>query len=718
MASNPSAHSTSAFTAHWEPVKGTDTYLLDVSASANFSDFVEGYEARPITGSSTQVSGLTAGTTYHYRVRAANTSGTSDPSEVITTLTIAEQTSILGFADHTSTKFRVSWEEVSGVGSYQVLVATDPNFNDTVAGNDPLKVQNFLTEAFIEGLTPNTIYYVKVRSINGSGNSDYSVIKTTATANSDGSVVKPSINNLDFDDQAMSLTWSVSGGTGGITSILVSHRKITESEFTTTQISVEQSGDYQISVDTDWMDAIGMQYQVEAQDLAGRNDLTDLVTYNKTVEDIEVSITETFGTTVNDYQIISIPYELSTTRIEDLFEGVLGNYDKAKWRLLKYKNDESGYVDYEDGLAVSNVERGAGYWFISSQSVNLMFGDGLTPSNTIDEPFELELNQGWNQIGNPYLEDINWSDILKANDNPEAVGSLLVYNSAEASFQEGDVLHVFGGGFVFADQATSLTIPVDINVSASGGRVRSAAQSASVKDWQLDFRLTQGQKVNPLSGIGMSAMAQQGKDQADVLNPPHFGDQVSLYTQHDDFFYASFTKDIIDLQPQYHWEFNLQSGSDEAVVLSWDPSQLPDGTLILYDLHANRIVDMASSSDYTFTKANQTFNIYYSAQLIELENNALQLGRAFPNPVMDNMEIPYGFHIGAERSKVEIRIFDRQGIEVLQHSTTSQAQGIRSLVWDRKDTQGQQLPAGLYFYQVSSITGSHSQRSTGKIIIK
>jgi hypothetical protein len=67
------------FTANWTaPAVGTVTsYLLDVSTSSTFGSFVTGYAALDCgTSLSQAVSGLTAGSTYYYRVRADKTSVT------------------------------------------------------------------------------------------------------------------------------------------------------------------------------------------------------------------------------------------------------------------------------------------------------------------------------------------------------------------------------------------------------------------------------------------------------------------------------------------------------------------------------------------------------------------------------------------------------------------------------------------------------------------
>ncbi len=88
------------FTANWTaPAIGTaDNYLLDVSTSASFSSFVSGYNGLSVSGTSQTVTGLSASTTYYYRVRADKASvtgqgGYSNVTPVVTTIACSPTTS-------------------------------------------------------------------------------------------------------------------------------------------------------------------------------------------------------------------------------------------------------------------------------------------------------------------------------------------------------------------------------------------------------------------------------------------------------------------------------------------------------------------------------------------------------------------------------------------------------------------------------------------------
>jgi hypothetical protein len=80
----------SSFIANWGSVSGATGYRLDVSASSSFSSYVNDYhdvDVGNVTG--LVVTGLSRGTTYYYRVRAYDATGTSGYSDVMAATTTA-----------------------------------------------------------------------------------------------------------------------------------------------------------------------------------------------------------------------------------------------------------------------------------------------------------------------------------------------------------------------------------------------------------------------------------------------------------------------------------------------------------------------------------------------------------------------------------------------------------------------------------------------------
>ncbi|PYJ09697.1 MAG: hypothetical protein DMF06_09035 [Verrucomicrobia bacterium] len=79
----------SSFLASWEMVSGAAGYRLDVSTSAAFGDYVNGYRDFDVGNVNNHiVSGLCAGTTYYYRVRSYDSARLGAVSNVMTATTI------------------------------------------------------------------------------------------------------------------------------------------------------------------------------------------------------------------------------------------------------------------------------------------------------------------------------------------------------------------------------------------------------------------------------------------------------------------------------------------------------------------------------------------------------------------------------------------------------------------------------------------------------
>ena len=87
-AQNATNVTSSSFTANWSSVSGAIDYRLDVSTSNSFTTYVPGYQDLSVGNvTSYSVTGLSAHTTYYYRVRAYNGCATSTNSSVKSVLT-------------------------------------------------------------------------------------------------------------------------------------------------------------------------------------------------------------------------------------------------------------------------------------------------------------------------------------------------------------------------------------------------------------------------------------------------------------------------------------------------------------------------------------------------------------------------------------------------------------------------------------------------------
>ena len=174
------AISSTGFTANWAAVSSASGYQLDISKD-NFATFVEGYNSKPITGTSQAVTGLTSATPYQYRVRAVNDGGVSGNSaniSVTTSIPPPSTPTSLAATAISSTGFTANWAAASGATGYQLDISKD-NFATFVDGYNSKPVGG--TSQTVTGLVPVTVYQYRVRAVNEvgvSGNSS-SVSVTT-----------------------------------------------------------------------------------------------------------------------------------------------------------------------------------------------------------------------------------------------------------------------------------------------------------------------------------------------------------------------------------------------------------------------------------------------------------------------------------------------------------------------------------------------------------
>jgi hypothetical protein len=182
---NPASHFLqTGFFANWNSSLTATGYRLDVATNIGFTSFVSGYSDKDVGNVTTYyISGLSANTTYYYRVRAYNTGGPSANSNVITatTLPFPPSAPVANIASNIlQTGFSASWSGSSTATSYWLDVATNVGFTSFVSGFSDKYIGNVATYS-ITGLSANTTYYYRVRAYNSGGPSVNSNIITATT---------------------------------------------------------------------------------------------------------------------------------------------------------------------------------------------------------------------------------------------------------------------------------------------------------------------------------------------------------------------------------------------------------------------------------------------------------------------------------------------------------------------------------------------------------
>lgn len=694
------------FTVSWTASLGAVDYLLDVSMD-NFSTFVTGYNGKVITATSENVNtGLIAGNTYQVRVRARNAGGTSPNSSTVAQLLKPATPVSLDANPIGINSFTAKWEAANGAASYVLDVSTQNDFSTHLPGY-PNNEGNTL-EKLITGLTANSSYYYRVKAVNPTGESPYSNVKPVQTQPDPGGqnmvIGVPAFTDLASGQAAVNISVTVTGGTGSKTVDLY-HKKITSASAPVPLDMDNTTGNtWEVNLPASAFDELGVEFFIRASDAAAvppvENSTTRYV--YRSFTDLTAQTIPSIvrhGGTQKSYQVISIPFKLNNNSIAEIFEPVLGAYDKTKWRLVRYQNGKN--TDYKAGI--NNIEQGKSYWFNSVDEVSIKPGAGTTPNNNQSAPFNLPLAQGWNQIATPYPFAIDWDDVLAANGNP-AVGPYKIFNSNELSFAPSNSMKPYEGGFVFADNAVpSLSFPVTLKNTA-GGRLKQNDELSTDIDataWVLPLQLVQDEVVNQ-GGIGMHPQASPGKDRFDDVTVPRFIQYLETNFYHHEFFWPKFSRDVVPATDEYEWNLTIESNGSGPIELRWNASAIAKAQSAVYlvDEQDARVLDMRVASSATFANTDKKELKLVYTHKGEYTPSRTKLGTPWPNPATHEVNIPFVLAGSNQRYRVEADVFDMKGVKVATLTGADLQAGAHVTTWDMKDGSGNDLPNAIYIIKL------------------
>lgn len=603
-------------------------------------------------------------------------------------------------------------------------------YNRTIA-NSVQNIGSFswlITTSFPFG-TNYTIRVSTIRAPNvfGQNTAPFSIIRDN---------IPPVVSNEDFpalfnasDGTITSILPAITATDNvGLTAVRLNYRSISKKEWQ--KLNTRQDGGidrYRLEIPkSEFENEIGVEYYFEAVDRAGNvtlspregenNPRTAHISYrNQNIPDI------IFGETAAYYQIISVPLALNDKTVKGIFEPVLGAYDDKQWRLLRYQDGGLAEVGNQE-KNITEIEAGKGYWLIIKDKPveNLTTGEGTTVKVSSAKPFTLNLEAGWNQIGNPYNYNLSWKDILEGNNNSVNLGNIRTFE--KEAFKNTDVLPRYRGAFVFAANPMTLRFPTLKNRSInSGGRVENEEVNnpLSAPNWEVKLFTSAGKVSNSFAGFGMNPSAEILKDKFDDMTLPRFGKYVEVNFNRPSYFYSKFTKDIVPTQDNFVWEFTVEANAEEKFTkLQWDNSYFGnEKKLILFDKELQRFVDMSAVKEYAFSRNvdKYRFKAIFGDERFVTEN--LQADKIvfdnFPNPLSSQTQFNFSLPLDFADSHVSLKVYNAMGQEVATLASKNYAAGFHQLHWEAKDQNSNSLAKGLYICRLHI---ENAQRGLSRVV--
>lgn len=627
-----------------------------------------------------------------------------------------------------NTTFRVSW---AGTGSDGSGSGLSGRFNVRVQENGGSWVdwQTNFTGTSQDFTGQNGVEYgFEVAAIDNVGNveSFQSIAETATIVDTvfvDGTAPTIAHTLIVFVEQGADITIEAQvADNNQVGAVTLFYRQNGVSSFQSVEMMAVSGNNFAATISATQVSTLGLSYYIQASD--GLNTTFSPATnwdtepYNISIritgtdaQGIVKSTTQPSGSDASSYRMVSVPLNPDAGDAISVLQDDLGTYDPAIWRLFQYIAASDSYVEYPD---VIDFSPGKALWLIVKNS-DVQLDSGVGASVPANEPFEITLSRGWNDIGNPFQFAVDVNNIVITLGNSGGVQGPYTYQGQWLLPTQVTQLNPWEGYSFFSD-ADNVTIainPVAASTSPSAQKLNRILDF----DWAIDIKAYSGELKDEFSRIGVSASANENWDALDFLEPPFISERVSVTFPHHDWlkFPGNFKSDF---QPSakdgWVWHFEAEtSQKSEKIRLVFDNLESLPGNLtaVLIDRMALQKIDLDALSEYEFLPDQKTLSRQFelvvgtndflsnSENILSLVPDQFFLSQNYPNPFNAGTKMVY--HT-SEQAKIKIDIMNILGQEVITLINEYKEPGVYTLNWDGKGGRGVEVPSGMYFVKMQA----------------
>jgi len=596
------------------------------------------------------------------------------------------------------------WNSVSGATKYSISFSKTMEsrpwpFSDRLV--DPITIDNVQSPYTLKNyiFEENTVYYWQIGAFNTCLNKTSSSIRKFTTN------LVPKITSITEHPENPEVNQEVQIKVtiiddGNLEKVTLYFRQGGEEGFIPQLMTKLVNNEYGCTLQGSELNSRGLEYYVVALDKA--NDFSQT-----SRRDLKVIIPEpgvgidwmtSSGQDQNRYRIVSFPLQLENNIAGAILPDDLGAYDNKKWRLYDY-DSTAQKIEYNDYL---KIQSGRGYWIIVKDGGKTL-DTGLGMTYAISRIYPITLRKGHNLIGNPYNFSIPISNITF--ENTERQPELLTYSGGWEALK--DSLGPFEGCCVFDTTGTNLII--DPRSTRTLTKLK-----ANTWDWSLQIIARSGQAWDSYNFVGTCNQASKDLDVSDYPEPPVIGTYVSLYFPHPNWgkIIPDYCRDIRPTITELEeWPIEVKTNTNDKVDLKFEGVASLPLTLqaMLIDENAGITINLRNQTSYSFRPCNGDkpslrliIGTIESMQEKMDEWNMLpkdySLLQNYPNPFNPSTTIVFDL---PKNEFVTLTIMNTlsQQVAVLARDEFYSA-GRHALVWDARNTQGERVGSGEYFYKI------------------
>lgn len=682
-------------TLDWQSADRAATYQIQVDESDSFSSPV--VDRNGITATETQISDLETTTTYYWRVRASNSGGAGNWSEIRNFTTAEAPPPVVQLvtpdsgATNVTTTPRLEWETAQRADFYDLEIATDQNFNQKVV--DLNNVTSTFYNADLEGFTT---YYWRVRGENDTAPGNWSQVWnfTTEQTGNEISIVNPSNGDLWKSRETASTRWNA---TNNVQTVIIEYKLSSDEQWSVISDSVDaHSSPFAWNIpdsNTPSTETLVRITDADNPDIEATSD--PFILYPNSLQ-LQQNYTFNSASSASDYQLVGLPANTNIP-VNELISGQAGN----DWKAYFDNGAENNYMIEFDGSDRFSMQPGRAFFVISKNDISV---SQEVPSVELssDTTFTIPLHKGWNMIASPFGIAIPWEHVQAENNISSTLWGF------EGQFTEAAQMEPYKGYYFFnQDSLNELTIPYHPSTES---------QNQGKKIWDNKPILTLKLLRDGIEKSSVQVEFKHNEDNGNVKTfhfaPPGDFQDYKLTFESEQFSgrRAQLSRIILP-SPKDKQTFSLRLKSEPkgTVTLQVDGiEKFAPYELMLINRQTSKSYDLKQQQEL-FVNPDQKYSSFLlvvgtRAEVEGTKKNLapskLTLSQNYPNPFNGQTVIEYSVPETQQNSPVKLDIFNVIGQRVATLVNERQSDGNYEVRWNAVGGSGQSLASGVYYYRL------------------
>lgn len=412
------------------------------------------------------------------------------------------------------------------------------------------------------------------------------------------------------------------------------------------------------------------------------------------------------------WQLVTIPRVMAQAEVKP---------DVKEIRALK-RWIQGSYFD----INVDSLTPGSAYWVYASKIVNIDLQNFRVAS--ADSVYRVPLNAGWNMIGNPWSWDIDWQRLnLSPVNTPQVVysyeqavngqlisGDKTFYSSTKSAIgydvEKGNRMRQGRGYWLYSKEDAILFMdPLPMQPETSNTDVNTTV-FAGVPGMNkiVHLSLRDGPYIDKNNYFGVCDKPESYPYFfRNTLEPPQVFDHPRLYAIKDGRKITANLHAKLDIDSVYTWDILVENPLSDrgSPLLSWEPPAADNDVFyFLYHLESGTWFNMAQVDSFRIqNKTSRNHFKLFATPDAQFRPTILpvkfSLGQNYPNPFNPETRIELSVPFFADGVKATLDVYDALGRKIKNLINKPLKSGEIKVRWDGRNTLGQKVASGVYFYR-------------------